>query len=391
MVHWSIGTTIRLAISASLTQPAGNIKFDSDVITAVNKSIEAWQDASDVQFEWESTDKANVSPSAAGDGISLITIAPTAENVLLFSRDSQNDAAKTRVFHDTKGVITEADIVLNPYQQFSTDGTFGTFDLQATLTHEIGHLLGLKHSAVLGSTMSGSFAKNGLFGVAELGARKLDESDIAAVRELYNASDDDLCCAAISGKLSPASIRAAKSVNVWAEDTTTGRVTGLTDVAADGSFSLGGLPVGTYSVYWQRFDDNNVAVMGSLGSVTLKIDDNQIVSESKALPRKAALSLGYVGLNNQLADSAIDLTKGQDQTIFIAGSGIDRSALSLESGTSLIKIDANSISSQDLGNGTTVLSLKASVDGQTRPGAYTLFVNGADGAKTALIGALRVS
>src|SRR4051812_28880371 len=107
MVHWPIGTTIRLAISASLTQPSGNIKFDSDVITAVNKSIEAWQDAADVEFEWESTDKANVSPSAAGDGISLITIAPTAENVLLFSRDGQNDAAKTRVFHDTKGVITE--------------------------------------------------------------------------------------------------------------------------------------------------------------------------------------------------------------------------------------------------------------------------------------------
>ena len=200
ILKWREPTAIRIAVSTSLLQPNANIKFDSDVMSAINRSFEAWQDAADVEIQWLASERANVSPSGlAGDGVSLITIAPTAENAMLFIRDP-NEAARTRVFH-SKGFITEADIVLNPYQQFSTDGTFGTFDLESTLTHEIGHLLGLSHSSVMSSTMSRSFPKNGLFGLVDLGFRTLDETDISAVRELYGANDDDLCCASIGGKL----------------------------------------------------------------------------------------------------------------------------------------------------------------------------------------------
>jgi len=391
IVRWAKGPAIRLAVSNSLTQPNASIKFNSDVVTAVNKSIEAWQDAADVEFVWESTDKTNASPAnGPGDGVSLITIAGTPENVLLFTHDAQNDAAKTRVFHDAKGVITEADIVLNPYQQFSDDGTFGTFDLQATLTHEIGHLLGLKHSAVLGSTMSGSFPKNGLFGMPELAARKLDDSDIAAVRELYNAIDDDLCCAAISGKLPTLVTRPTKAAYVWAEDAETGRVTGLADVGADGAFTIAGLSVGNHNVHWQRFDENGGTAMGDLGAVTLETGDNKLLSDVKIVQRKPAFSIGYIGLNNQLADSAVELTKGQTQTIFIAGSELAASSLTIEASTSSIKVDAASLTAQDLGNGVTVVSVRISLSDQTKPGTYSLIVNRTDGARSALIGALRV-
>ena len=112
-------------------------------------------------------------------------------------------SAKTRIFYNRKGLITEADIVFNPFQQFSTDGTFGTFDLESTLTHEIGHLLGLHHSAVLGSTMADSFASNGTRGFVDFGPRTLADSDIAAIRDLYGPKPgDEECCAVISGKIS---------------------------------------------------------------------------------------------------------------------------------------------------------------------------------------------
>src|SRR4030095_3804166 len=150
-----------------------------------------------------------------GDGVSLITIAQTPENVLLFSKDTENAAATTRVFYSRRGMITEADIVLNPYEQFSTDGTLGTFDLESTLTHEIGHLLGLSHSEVFGSTMHANYGKNGVFGSQRLISRTFAADDIAAVRALYGArGDDGECCGTIEGKLAVPG-KPNRSIEVW--------------------------------------------------------------------------------------------------------------------------------------------------------------------------------
>ena len=168
-LRWK-GRTIKIDVSSSLTRPNTNIKYGSDVAGAIQRSIQAWQSAADIQISTEPSDKQSVSPAGlAGDTVSLITIAQTPENVLFFSKDSDSASAKTRIFFNRGGYITEADIVLNPFQQFSTDGTFGTFDLESTLTHEIGHLLGLRHSGVFGATMAESFARMGTFGIADFG------------------------------------------------------------------------------------------------------------------------------------------------------------------------------------------------------------------------------
>src|SRR5207247_1426187 len=114
-LRWK-GRTIKIDVSSSLTRPNTNIKYGSDVVGAIQRSIQAWQAAADIQVLDEPSEKQSVSPSGvAGDGVSLVTIAQTPENVLFFSKDSDSASAKTRIFFNRSGYITEADIVLNPF------------------------------------------------------------------------------------------------------------------------------------------------------------------------------------------------------------------------------------------------------------------------------------
>lgn len=380
---------IRLAISTSLTQQNSSIKAGSDVDGAVRRSIAEWQNAAGIEFITEATALRNVSPSGvAGDGISLLTIAASPENVLLFAKDPFAASARTRVFYNSRGFITEADIVLNPYQQFSTDGTFGTFDLEATLTHEIGHLLGLRHSSVMGAAMYEGLARN--VGTAPITAW-LSDSDIASARELYGLEDDNgTCCAAIAGRVTQSPQAKGRNLKVWAEDNATGMVAAQVETVSDGTFRLGGLPPGSYSVFWKHADNEESSRIGQLGTVRIAAGETKIINAKADFP-KADLSLGFIGLTSQLADSAVTLSANREYTVYLGGKDLELGDLRIEFNSPYFRSIPGSVKKYDVGNDVSAVSFILTVDANVPQGVYSIFITSDTGIVGALIGGLRVS
>ncbi|MEP6742846.1 MAG: matrixin family metalloprotease, partial [bacterium] len=184
-IRWA-KRTIPISLSSSLTFPNTSIKAQSDVAGAIHRALATWSAVTNINFVEVPSNVQSISAASHGDGVNLITIATTAENLGIF--DDESSPARTRVFYDAdSGEVNEADIVINPFPysvdgaplEFSTDGTPGTYDLQSTLTHELGHLLGLNHSNVIGATMNATQALNGTFGLPAFGERRLSESDRA--------------------------------------------------------------------------------------------------------------------------------------------------------------------------------------------------------------------
>jgi len=383
--------TINIAFSSSLSKPSPNIKFDSDIVGAVRRSLATWEKAADIKFNEVSSEKQSVSPAGhAGDGASLITVAPAAENLLLFGGEASEIPAKTRVFYNRKGGITEADIVLNSYVQFSTDGSVGTFDLEATVTHEIGHLLGLEHSHLVGSTMQTNQGKNGIYNLAQTASRTLSASDIANIRALYGAKDDENCCGALKGKITLSPTLAANNFHVWLEDAETGKIQAGTLTQADGTFSLEGLSAGKYRVLAQDSGEKQknrkkIFSGGELGEVV--IDNGKVaVLEKQIALKERSFSVKYVGFNGQISNIPIPVNGGKSFLIYLGGENLNPHELTISASTPFIKVTPNTTVKQDFGDEISVLSFEISVKPNAPAGEYSLRIQKNNGEVEYFVG-----
>lgn len=418
-IKWS-AKSIQIALSTSLTSPSPAIKPESDVLGAVHRALASWSRAANIKFVEVSSKSQSISPTTEGDGVNLITIAGTGENLALFVEG--NTTARTRVFYDSDtGEISEADIVVNPYPysetgaalQFSTDGTAGTYDLESTLAHEIGHLLGLNHSRVLGATMQATQALNGTYGLPAISERSLSETDQAAVRSLYGprektGSIEGRILDSVDGNLIPAG-----AAHVWIEDLGTGKVMASSLTSPGGRFSINGVPTGSYRAMVEYLDAR-VSETEALAAADRKPRGRERAFRSVEMrsglrvtadrptqlnyvlvpPQNSppALNLRFIGIKGELSTVPVPLTAGNKITLYVGGEGVDQipgNGLSLSS--PFLTIDPASLRLEQVYNSTPVISFDVTVAENAPPGDYTLRLQSNSGELAYLVGGLTIN
>jgi len=167
------------------------------------------------------------------------------------------------------GDIVEADVFFNAAFPWSTAaaGDPARFDLESVAVHEIGHFVGLGHSA-LGETEvlptggrrvlgSGSVMFPISLGRGSIADRVLQPDDVAAVSSLYPADGFESSTGIITGRVTRnGSGVLGAHVVAFAPDT--GALVGGFTQSADGSFEIRGLRPGAYVVRVEPLDDADV-------------------------------------------------------------------------------------------------------------------------------------
>jgi len=405
--HRWLRNPIIVSLSTSLDSPPANVRAGSDVRAAVQRALQTWSDAAGIQFLETNSSNEKISPSNDGDGVSLITV--SAANLAEF--ESSDAPARTRVFFDSGGTTIEADIALNPAVQFSDDGAFGTYDLESTFAHEIGHLLGVPHSGVIGATMQPRQGKNGLYGLPAFTQRSLSAADINAVRALYS---EQSAYSSISGRLTSNTAGRARAIfgaQMFTEDVSTGGVVGSSISSTAGAYRVDGLNAGVYRIFAQPLDGAVPAdeiVRGPQSETTPLfrsfVASNKSPSQSVNISANADLKLSFfvfartpaltprlIGMNGELSTAPLPLRPGDTLTIYVAGEGIDEVApdgISISS--PLISIVPGSLREAKFDTPFPAISFEITVADSIQFGDYTIRLQTTKGELAFLPGAITI-
>ncbi len=304
---------LRYDIDRKVTQLSPNAAM------MIDKAFAAWESLPDVSLRFQSK---GVVPAAVpgSDGISVTL----ADDLL----SGQGAIALTVYTYDTNtGRMLDADIRVDP-SLFS-----GQVNAQAALEHEVGHTLGLDHSAVLSSVMYPYVGPDNT-------PVDLDIDDRIAISTIYPKNDPTLRGATLQGRVlgDDGGIFAAQVVAV--NDRGQPVASSLTN--ASGEFTLMAVPAGRYRLYTEPLDGPVVvaSLQGTWRQAVLKpfptefFDSPLDVENGKVYGNLLVNTAGAVQLNPRLIgvcdpssssvslnSSPITLRPGQTAKLTIGGDG----------------------------------------------------------------------